>query len=106
MSIAGVEWIILLGVVFLVLFVGGKKVPEFARGLGRATGEFKRGQMEVEKAIREDREKEGRGREVSPAEKERRQVVKAARALGIDTEGKSLKQLRREIAVKMKDGAS
>ena len=39
--------IILIGVV--VLFFGGKKISELARGLGRFTGEFKKGKMEIEK---------------------------------------------------------
>lgn len=45
------DWAILL-VVALLLFGGSKKIPELARGLGRAMGEFRRGQAEVEKEIR------------------------------------------------------
>jgi sec-independent protein translocase protein TatA len=39
----------------VVLFVlgGSKKIPELAHSLGRALGEFKKGQMEVEKEIKE-----------------------------------------------------
>jgi len=36
------DWAILL-VVALLLFGGSKKIPELARGLGRAMGEFRRG---------------------------------------------------------------
>ncbi|OGY44226.1 MAG: hypothetical protein A3B89_03705 [Candidatus Buchananbacteria bacterium RIFCSPHIGHO2_02_FULL_40_13] len=42
--------IILIGVV--VLFFGGKKISELARGLGRFTGEFKKGKMEIEKELK------------------------------------------------------
>jgi sec-independent protein translocase protein TatA len=45
------DWLILI-VVILVLFGGAKKIPEFAKSLGRAMGEFKRGQMEVEEEIK------------------------------------------------------
>jgi len=46
------DWVILI-VVVLVVFGGSKKIPELARSLGRASGEFKRGQIEVEKELRE-----------------------------------------------------
>ena len=90
--IGGMEWILLLLVVVLLLF-GAKKIPELARSLGKATGEFKRGQREVEREIRdaiEDSEDSKNKRESK--------VVKAAKALGIDTEGKTESQLKKEIA--------
>lgn len=37
--------------VALILFGGANKLPELARGLGRAMGEFKRGQIEIEREI-------------------------------------------------------
>jgi sec-independent protein translocase protein TatA len=39
-------------IVALVLFGGASKVPQLARAFGRAVGEFKKGQMEVEKELR------------------------------------------------------
>lgn len=48
------DWLVLI-VVALVVFGGSKKISEIARGLGRAAGEFKRGQLEVEREIREVR---------------------------------------------------
>lgn len=41
--------IILLAVV--VFFFGAEKLSEVARGLGRFTGEFKKGKAEIEKEI-------------------------------------------------------
>lgn len=38
-AIGGTEWIIIIAVV--VLFFGGKKIPELMRGLGKGMKEFK-----------------------------------------------------------------
>ena len=46
------DWIILILVALLVLG-GSKKIPEFAKSLGRAIGEFKKGKVEVEKELKE-----------------------------------------------------
>lgn len=37
------EILLLIGLVVLVLFVGGKKLPELARGVGEAGRELKKG---------------------------------------------------------------
>ena len=41
----GPEWIVVAVVAVVVLF-GAKKIPEMARSLGRAQGEFKKGMKE------------------------------------------------------------
>lgn len=41
----GTTELIIIGVVLMVLF-GSKKIPEFARGLGQASTEFKKGLKE------------------------------------------------------------
>ncbi|GGP22171.1 hypothetical protein GCM10007981_17160 [Thermocladium modestius] len=46
------DWIILI-VVALVLFGGASKLPEIFRSLGRAFGEFRKGQIEVENELRQ-----------------------------------------------------
>lgn len=45
------DWLI-IAVVVGVLFYGSSKIPQLAHSLGRATGEFKKGRIEVEKEIR------------------------------------------------------
>jgi sec-independent protein translocase protein TatA len=40
----GPEWLIVLGVI--VLLFGAKKLPELARSMGKASGEFKKGLKE------------------------------------------------------------
>lgn len=43
MGVSKLELIILIGLVITVLFTGGKKLPELARGVGEAARELKKG---------------------------------------------------------------
>lgn len=47
----GIGEIIIILVVAVAVLFGGKKVVELARGMGRFTGEFKKGKMEVEEEL-------------------------------------------------------
>ncbi|MCZ6613607.1 MAG: twin-arginine translocase TatA/TatE family subunit, partial [Thaumarchaeota archaeon] len=38
--------IIIIGIVIIVLIFGAKKIPDIAKSLGRAGGEFKKGKQE------------------------------------------------------------
>ncbi len=49
----GISEIVIILVVVLVVLFGGKKVVELARGMGRFTGEFKKGKIEMEKELEE-----------------------------------------------------
>ena len=49
-------WQILLVIVVLVLVFGSKKLPELARALGKAKGEFKKGTAEGEALLKEEEE--------------------------------------------------
>lgn len=93
--IAGMEWIILVLAVVLLLF-GAKKIPEFARNLGKASAEFRRGKMLVEREIREEEIEYEKG----PKDEK---ILKVAKELGISTKGKSKEQLKKEIARKMNE---
>ncbi|MEM0130004.1 MAG: twin-arginine translocase TatA/TatE family subunit [Thermoplasmatales archaeon] len=46
------DWIIFI-VVVLVILGGSRKIPELAKALGRAMGEFRKGRLEVEREINE-----------------------------------------------------
>ena len=50
-------WEILLIVLVFLLLFGGKKIPELARSLGKAKGEFKKGLAEGEKEEEEAEKK-------------------------------------------------
>ncbi|MDP3444134.1 MAG: twin-arginine translocase TatA/TatE family subunit [Ignavibacteria bacterium] len=43
MGISKIEIIVLIALVITLLFVGGKKLPELARGVGEAARELKKG---------------------------------------------------------------
>lgn len=47
----GLPEIVVILLVVVVFFFGGEKISEIARGLGRFTGEFKKGKDEMEKEI-------------------------------------------------------
>jgi len=51
MVIAGWEWAIIALVVLLLL--GGKKIPEFMKGLGKGVKSFKEGMKDVEDDVKE-----------------------------------------------------
>jgi sec-independent protein translocase protein TatA len=48
----GPSEIIIILTVVVILFFGGEKISELAKGLGRFTGEFKKGKAEIEEEIR------------------------------------------------------
>lgn len=49
----GVSEIAIILIVLAIFFFGGEKISELARGLGRVTGEFKKGKAEMEKEMKE-----------------------------------------------------
>lgn len=55
----GASEIILIALVVL-LFFGGKKIPEMMKGLGKGVRSFKDGMKEVENDIKEDLEDSGK----------------------------------------------
>lgn len=75
-------------IIFLAfLLFGATKIPELARALGRAQGEFKKAKRQFEREVREaeaDKDEEERLRE-------------RARGLGIEPEGKTPDELRRLV---------
>ncbi|MBM3898436.1 MAG: twin-arginine translocase TatA/TatE family subunit [Thaumarchaeota archaeon] len=87
-GLGSTELVFLIVIVVLLLF-GAKKIPELARSMGKAKGEFEKGKVESAK----ETEKLGK----KDSEEEREKLEKAARALGIDVEGKSLEELREAI---------
>ncbi len=90
-QIEGFEWIILLIIIAALFLFGPQKLPELARGFGRALGEFQRGRMEIEREIRGQFS-------TPPTADARTREERVAGALGLTTMGKSEIQLKIDIA--------
>ena len=90
------QWII-IGVIVIVIFLWGpQKIPELARGLGRAKGEF-------EKASKEFQNEANMVASSRATPKTADQVLlETARQLGITTEGKTREQISAEIVARAK----
>ncbi len=87
------DWIIIIAVI-LILFGGAKKIPELARNLGRASGEYTRGKMELEKEIRNAINNPSAG-------KDQVDYIESAKKMGIDTTGKTVDQVKQEMSSKL-----
>ncbi|MGP6207096.1 Sec-independent protein translocase subunit TatA/TatB [Cuniculiplasma sp. SKW3] len=93
------EWVI-VGVVVLVLFGSTKKIPDFARNLGRATGEFRKGQAEIQEEIRKTMAGEPLKADDQKIKDE--QTINLAKSMGIQTDNRSVSDIKKELAEKLK----
>ncbi|MGO8807758.1 MAG: twin-arginine translocase TatA/TatE family subunit, partial [Candidatus Bathyarchaeia archaeon] len=102
----GIEWLIIGAIAIVVILWGPAKIPEFAKALGRAKGEFTKAQNEFTKAASETPQTSSVTTfnvPPPPALKSRDEVlIDAARSLGISTEGKTRDQISEEISLKAK----
>lgn len=57
--IQGQEWIFII-IIAVVFIFGAKKIPELAKTLGRAKGEFEKGKIEGEKELKDFKDKEAK----------------------------------------------
>ncbi len=55
--VGGYEWMWII-VIAGVLIFGAKKIPELAKTLGRAKGDYEKGRIESEKDLKEFKEKQ------------------------------------------------
>ena len=84
----------LILVVILILF-GGKKIPELARSMGEAVKQYRK----ATEGTSEETAKEGK-EEIT--EHERKTILETAKKLGIDVEGRSIKEISEDILEKAK----
>ncbi len=54
--VAGMEWIWIIVIVGVLIF-GAKKIPELAKTLGKAKGDYEKGRIESEKDLNDFKEK-------------------------------------------------
>ncbi len=99
----GTPELLVVGIVAVVLLFGAGKVPELARSLGQAMGEFKKAQREAELDLKR-MEDSMKGQKMTPqAEKKSEEVNirQVARYMDIETEGKTDEELKKEVQAKV-----
>jgi sec-independent protein translocase protein TatA len=94
----GAPEIILIVIVVILLF-GANKIPELARSLGKAAGEFKKGKSDIEAELTDIGKPV---KAVKSQENASSKIKKMAQDLDIVTEGKSDEELLDEIQKKSK----
>ncbi len=105
----GWEWIIIGVVAIVIIMWGPAKIPEFARALGRAKGEFSKAQKEFTDAATTTTvaTNNANNAPVKPTptpeiKTKDEMLIDTAKSLGISTEGKTREQISEEISVKAK----
>jgi len=104
----GLDWIIVGVIAIVIIMWGPSKIPEFARSLGRAKGEFEKAQKEFTNAALTT-ESTATANVALAAPKlsstmktKDEMLLEAAQGLGIQTDGKTRQQISEEISVKAK----
>ncbi len=95
LDVGPTEMIILGVIIIALLLLGPSKLPDLMRGVGRAMGEFRRGRMEVEREINKAMAA-SQGSQYQPPSATQ-PVMRAAEELGVDTRGKSERDLKLDI---------
>jgi sec-independent protein translocase protein TatA len=107
----GWEWIIIGVVAIVIIMWGPAKIPEFAKALGRAKGEFNKAQKEFTTAAitTETSTQPVAAAPLAPAlapaptiKTKDEMLLETAQKLGIPTDGKTRDQISEEISVKVK----
>lgn len=103
----GWEWIIIGVVAIVIIMWGPAKIPQFARALGQAKGEFSKASKEFNNAATETANQPSAPAAPqsapAPAIKTKDEMLlETAQKLGIPTEGKTREQLSEEISIKVK----
>ena len=80
----------LIVILFIILLLfGGRKLPELARSMGSAVREYTNASKEPLKYVD--------SKTKTKEEEERDAILEAARKLGIETEGRSIKEIAEEL---------
>jgi sec-independent protein translocase protein TatA len=93
--LSGWEWIIIGVVAIVIIMWGPAKIPELAKALGKAKGEFDKASKEFQTAATTTAN--------APTVRSNEEVLlETARNLGISTDGKTREQISTEIADRVK----
>jgi sec-independent protein translocase protein TatA len=106
-GLGGMEWIVVIGVIVAVFF-GAKKIPEFARSFGRASGEYEKAKLEARKELNALKEgltsSSSSSSTISSSSPERTKMQEVAETLGINAQDKTDDQLRTAIQSELNRG--
>lgn len=94
----GWEWIIIGIVAVVVILWGPAKIPEFAKALGRAKGEFNKASKEFEDAANAP---PSTAQATATTRLSDDLLIETAKKLGISTEGKTRDQISKEIVTRV-----
>jgi len=90
-GLAGLEWIIIIGLI-IVIFFGVRKIPELARSIGKASGEFQKARIEAKRELQDMKSQGSIGRE---------KLETIAESLDIDYTNKNDDELRAAIELEL-----
>lgn len=93
----GMEWIIVIGLIVAVFF-GAKKIPEFAKSIGKAKGEYEKARLEAKREV----EMIKNGVTSGPSSQDRAKLEEVANSLGLEFSGKTDEQLRNSIQAELR----
>lgn len=93
MAIGAPEILIVAGII--VFLFGANKLPQLARSFGKAQGEYAKAKTESVREATPD------AAEAAEDTDDARKARKAAEALGIDTAGKSVAELKAEVKAQL-----
>lgn len=106
----GYEWLIIGGVAIVIIMWGPAKIPEFARAIGRAKGEYSKASKEFENAassvMNAPKSPAITAATIAPAQviKTKDEIlIETAQNLGISSAGKTREQLTQKISQKVKN---
>ena len=105
MALAGWEWIVIAGVLIVFFLWGPNKIPDLARAIGRARGEFERASKELTNPLEAPMSGSVPGTASAPGVTPSMTgaddtLIATAKKLGIATEGKTRDEISDEILQK------
>ncbi len=106
----GYEWLVIGVVAIVIIMWGPAKIPEFAKALGRAKGEFNKASKEFSEAATTTVNVPAAAAVSAPLFATQTPILKSkdemllqtAHSLGIVTDGKTREQISEEVGIKVK----